>query len=430
MVTTRHAIAATGVIASLATLGVVAADRWPATLDSELPTARVTRGTLALDVQLTGELRAKRAVPVVAPRAGASLALVSLMGTGTAVRAGEVVMEFDPAEQAHALEQSQSELAEAEQEIVKMEADTEVQRAEDDLALLVARFDVRRAELEAVADPNLVAANEMKRRALALEEAQRRLVELEDRLSSRAETSRASLAVLEERRTQARLASRQAQELIDNLVVRAPFDGVVVVGPNEEGVQVFFFGMTMPDYRVGDMVSPGRLVAEIVDVGQLQIVAKVDEEQTPNLEAGQTAVVHIDALPDRELTATIEAVAGMVSGGGFFRDSGPVREFDVFLRIDTPDPRLRPGMSVRAAVAGRTLSDVLQVPRQAIFEEAGALVVYVVADGVIETRPVTVIRSGEGFVAIEGVAEGAEVALLDPAAEGRANRPTAQGAGP
>ena len=428
--TTRHAGAAAGIVVFVATLGAVAADRWPSTLDAELPTARVTRGTLALDVQLTGELRATRSVPLVAPRAGASLALVSLAATGTAVRAGEVVMQFDPAEQAHALEQSQSELAEAEQEIVKVEADTEVQKAEDDLALLIARFDVRRAELEAVADPNLVAANEMKRRALALEEAQRRLAELEDRLSSRAETSRASLAVLEERRTQARLASRQAQELIDNLVVRAPFDGVVVVGPNEEGLQVFFFGMTLPDYRVGDMVSPGRLVAEIVDVGQLQIVARVDEEQTPNLEAGQTAVVHVDALPGTELTATIEAVAGMVSGGGFFRDSGPVREFDVFLRIDTPDPRLRPGMSVRVTVAGRTLSDVLQVPRQAIFEQAGALVAYVVADGVIEARPVSVVRSGEGFVAIEGVAEGAEVALLDPAAEGRANRPTAQGAGP
>lgn len=428
--TIRHFLAAAGIIASLATLGAVAADRWPSTLETELPTARVTRGTLALDVRLTGELRAKRSVPVVAPRAGASLALVSLTATGTTVRAGEVVMEFDPAEQAHALEQSQSELAEAEQEIVKMQADTEVQQAEDDLALLIARFDVRRAELEAVADPNLVAANEMKRRALALEEAQRRLAELEDRLSSRAETSRASLAVLEERRTQARLASRQAQELIDNLVVTAPFDGVVVVGPNEEGLQVFYSGMTLPDYRVGDMVSSGRLVAEIVDVDQLQIVARVDEEQTPNLEAGQTAVVRVDALPDQELTATVEAVAGMVSGGGFFRSSGPVREFDVFLRIDTPDPRLRPGMSVRVTVAGRTLSDVLQVPRQAIFEQAGALVVYVVAGGALEARPVTVTRSGEGFVAIEGVAEGAEVALLDPAAEGRANRPAAQGAGP
>lgn len=428
--TIRHFLAAAGIIASLATLGAVAADRWPSALDTELPTARVTRGTLALDVQLTGELRAKRSVPVVAPRAGASLALVSLTATGATVRAGEVVMEFDPAEQAHALEQSQSELAEAEQEIVKMQADTEVQQAEDDLALLIARFDVRRAELEAVADPNLVAANEMKRRALALEEAQRRLAELEDRLSSRAETSRASLAVLEERRTQARLASRQAQELIDNLVVTAPFDGVVVVGPNEEGLQVFYSGMTLPDYRVGDMVSSGRLVAEIVDVDQLQIVARVDEEQTPNLEAGQTAVVRVDGLPEQELTATVEAVAGMVSGGGFFRNAGPVREFDVFLRIDTPDPRLRPGMSVRVTVAGRTLDDVLQVPRQAIFEQAGALVVYVVADGALQARPVTVTRSGEGFVAIEGVAEGAEVALLDPAAEGRASRPTAQGAAP
>ena len=42
-----------------------------------------------------------------------------------------------------------SELAEAEQEIVKMKADADVQNAQDDVALLTARFDVRRGELDA-----------------------------------------------------------------------------------------------------------------------------------------------------------------------------------------------------------------------------------------------------------------------------------------
>ncbi len=427
--TRRYAVVAAGSVVALAALALAAADRWPAAGDADLPVARVTRGTVALDVQITGELRAKRSVPLAAPRAGGSLPLVRLAGTGTAVRRGDVVMEFDPAEQAHALEQSRSELEEAEQEIVKMQADAAVRQAEDDVALLTARFDVRRAELEAVNDPDLIPAIEARRHALALEEARRRLAELEEGLASRAATDRAALAVLEERRTQARLASRQAQRIIDDLVVRAPFDGVVVVGDNRDGVQVFFSGMTLPEYRVGDMVGPGRLVAEIVEVSQLQIVAKVDEQRSPNLEAGQAAVVRVDGLPGHTLAATVEAVAGMVSRDGFFSRSGPVREFDVFLEVDAPGPRLRPGMTVRVTVAGRTLSDVLQVPRQAIFEQAGAPVVYVDVDGVFEPRRVTVVGSGDGAVAIEGVAEGAAVALVDPTAD-RAGPPTAPGAAP
>ncbi len=426
--TTRYAIAAAGAVVVLATLGMVAADRWPLANEADLPTARVTRGTVALDVQIEGELRAKRSVPLAAPRAGRSLPLILLAGTGAAVRTGDVVMEFDPAEQAHALEQSQSELEEAEQEIVKMQADAEVRQAEDAVALLTARFDVRRAELQAVSDPNLIAANEAKRRMLALDEARRRLTELEEGLSSRAATNRAAGAVLEERRTQARLASQRAQQIIDNLVVRAPFDGVVVVSENQDGVQVFFSGMTLPEYRVGDTVGPGRIVAEIVEVSQLQIVAKVDEQESPNIEAGQTADVHVDGLPDQPLAATVEAVAGMVSRDSLFSSTGPVREFDVFLQLDASDPRLRPGMSVRVTVAGRTLSDVLQVPRQAIFEQDGSPVVYVNVDGVFEARRVTVVGSGVGTMAIEGVAEGTEVALLDPTAGGGAGQPTAPGA--
>lgn len=428
--TRRHALVVAGSAVVLAALALAAADRWPAAGDADLPVARVTRGTVALDVQITGELRAKRSAPLAAPRAGGSLPLVRLAGTGTAVRRGDVVMEFDPAEQAHALEQSRSELEEAEQEIVKMQADAAVRQAEDDVALLTARFDVRRAELEAVNDPDLIPAIEARRHALALEEARRRLAELEEGLASRAATDRAALAVLEERRTQARLASRQAQRIIDDLVVRAPFDGAVVVGGNRTGVQVFFSGMTLPEYRVGDMVGPGSVVAEIVEVGDLQIVAKVDEQQSPNLEAGQTAVVRVDGLPGDTLAATVEAVAGMVSRDGFFSRSGPVREFDVFLEVDAPDARLRPGMTARVTVAGRTLSDVLQAPRQAIFEQAGAPVVYAAVDGVFEARPVTVVGSGGGVVAIEGVADGTEVALVDPTAAVGTGPPSAPGAAP
>ena len=425
--TTRYVVAAAGAVV-LTTLGIVAADRWPSPIAADMPTARVTRGTLALDVQITGELRARRSVPMVAPRAGASLPLLFLARTGTAVQTGDVIMEFDPAEQAHALEQSRSELEEAEQEIVKRQADADVQAAEDDVALLTARFDVRRAELQVVTDLRLIAANDAKRNALALEEAQRGLAELEGSRVSRDATSRAALAVLDERRTRARLASRQAQQIIDDLGVRAPLDGVVVVRENRDGVRVFFSGMTLPEYRVGDMVGPGRVVAEIVEVGQLQIVAKVDEQERPSLEAGQTAVVHVDGLPEHPLAATVEAVAGMVSRDGFFNASGPVREFDVFLQLETLDPRLRPGMTVQVTVAGRTLSDVLQLPRQAIFEKEGDPVVYVSEDGVFAAQPVTVVGRSDGSVAIEGVTEGAEVALLDPTAGERGDETTPQGA--
>ena len=61
----------------------------------------------------------------------------------------DVVMEFDPADQQYALEQAESELLEAEQEIIKRRAETQAQEAQDKVTLLTAQFDVRRAALDA-----------------------------------------------------------------------------------------------------------------------------------------------------------------------------------------------------------------------------------------------------------------------------------------
>ena len=92
-----------------------------------LPSTRVTRGPLKLTVYATGEIRAGRTATLVVPPAGGMLRLVTMLSTGTHVKAGDVVFEIDPADQEFALEQAKSEMAEAEQQIVKTRADSAVQ---------------------------------------------------------------------------------------------------------------------------------------------------------------------------------------------------------------------------------------------------------------------------------------------------------------
>ncbi len=95
-----------------------------------IPTARVKRGQLDLKVYTTGEMRATRAVMLVAPPVGGgTLKIIRLVKTGTGVKAGDLVVEFDPSEQQYNLEQNRSELLQAEQEITKAKADAAVQTA-------------------------------------------------------------------------------------------------------------------------------------------------------------------------------------------------------------------------------------------------------------------------------------------------------------
>src|SRR5581483_3452613 len=145
----------------------------------------------------------------------------------------------------------------------------------------------------------------------------------------------------------------------------------------------------------------------------MEIRAKINEQQRNNVSAGQPATVESAVLPDAKLAAKVATVSGLAQSD-WFGSSGPLHDFDVVLRLDRGDPRLRPGTTVRLAIAGSRVDHVLHVPRQAIFEKNGKPVVYVRNGDRFEARVVTPTHRTESRVAIDGVAEGAEVALVNP----------------
>ena len=64
-----------------------------------IPTARVVEGDVPVVVHATGELRPVRSVGLVAPAIGGPLQILHITGTGTPVKEGDVVVEFDLSEQ-------------------------------------------------------------------------------------------------------------------------------------------------------------------------------------------------------------------------------------------------------------------------------------------------------------------------------------------
>jgi HlyD family secretion protein len=403
-----------GVLAAGAAI-VVAVPTLPAR-NQDVPTARVTKGPLKLTVHAVGELRAGRTVTLVAPSVGGMLRIVKLVQTGVAATSGETVVEFDPADQQYALEQSKSELAEAEQEIVKMKADAAVQGAQDEVAMLTARFDVRRAELDASGN-EFIGALDAKKNLLSLEEAQRRLAQLEEDVKSRAATNNASLAVVLEKRTKAQLGMQRAEQVIDSLVLRAPLGGVVSLKENRDASGgMMFFGMILPEYRAGDQVWPGRPVADVIESGRMELRAKVDESDRGNLIAGQPATVAIDALPGETFTARVGQLSGLASRANFFDAASVTRLFDVTFQFDRPDPRLKAGVSARVTIQGKEVPDALHVPRQAVFDKKGKTYMFVKVGDRFQEREIKVQQRTESRVAISGLPEGTEIALVDPTA--------------
>jgi multidrug resistance efflux pump len=375
-----------------------------------VPTTRVQKGTLELDINTPGELRTPHSAMLVAPSVNGTLQIVHLAKTGTQVKAGDVVVEFDPSEQEYNLEQSRSQLAEAEQQIAKARADAEVKTAEDKVALLKAKFDVRRAELE-VSRNELVSDIDAKKNLLNLEEAKRRLAQLEQDINSRTASNTAAIALLEEKRQTALLGMKQAQRGIDNMQVKSPIDGLVSIRDNMDSGMTFY-GMTLPEYREGDLVYSGRFLAEVLDLNQMEVLAKVYESDRSNISVGQVAEVRLDAQPVAIVPAKVKNIAGMASRNDF----GPnaIGRFDVSFSLAHHENEFRPGTSAEILVRGNQIKDQLYLPSQCLFDRDGKQIVYVKHGNNFDPAEVKVKFRTENRVALENLPEGTEVALVNP----------------
>ena len=417
---------ATGIAIVLASAAVLAAARWSSltTESTGIPYDRVRRGNLELTVHATGELRATHTSTLNSPPiGGGSLQITRLLHTGTLVKKDDLVIEFDPSEQQYKLEQNRSELLQAEQEITKARADDQVQKAKDKVALLKARFDVRRAELE-VGKNELASAIDAKKNDLALDQARRALAQLEQDIRSHAASGKANIGLAEEKHNKAKLAMEQAQQNIEKMKVRAPMDGIVAIEKNREG-DFFFGGMSIPDYHEGDQTNPGSAIARVIDPKDMEVTAKIAERDRGNLKVGQTVDLQFDALPGSSLRGTVKTIGAMASHNFWDDEIGGV--FDITVQVPGSDPRLRAGFTVQVVVVGDVQKGVLYVPRQALFMNEGKRVIYVKNGSGFEAREVKVAAETESRAAIAGLSDGAEVALVNPAAPTKATGSSSSG---
>jgi HlyD family secretion protein len=413
----RRSIAAAWVIAAavLVTIGVAAFARQEATPDTNgIPTAAVRSGDVVVEVHATAEVRAARASLLSAPGIPGTLQIVQIMPTGSRARAGDTVVQFDPAEQQYQLAQSRSQLAQAEQDLRKLEDDTTVKQSQHAIEIMKAKFALRRAELD-LRGNELVGKIQAEKNKLALDETTRRLEQLEGDASTLTADARASRAGLEEKRNKARLDVEGAERNIERMTLAAPFDGIVIAQENRDAAGgMFFFGMTMPEYRQGDVVQPGRPVAELFDPGALDVIARIGEADGSNVSPGQTAQVQL--YPD--WNRTLQAKVISVGGGGPRRFwEANTRQMELVLRVVGDSKGLQPGWSGTVVITGEPVRKATFVPRQALVDRDGKSLLYVrQGNGFVATN-VKVLRRTETAAVIEGIPAGTIIALRNPDAE-------------
>jgi len=371
-----------------------------------VPTTHVKRGDVYPTVTAKGELKGGNSEELAAPMIGAAdMHITVLRKAGDLVKAGEIVLQFDTTDQAFKLKESQADLAEAEQQVLKAQAEGEAQQEENNYQLMKAKADVRQAELDCRKN-RMLSVIVAKQNDLALESAKDHLKQLEQDTANFKATNQAGVAIQEAARSKAQVQSAAARKNIDAMTIRAQRAGYVAVRQNPN-VNWGYRGMMLPPFRIGDRVNPGMVIAEIPNLSSWELTANIGELDRGHLAKGAKVDVKIVAVPFRKFHGSIKDMAGT---------SGPPwdRRFECKITLDDPSPELRPGMNANVVINAETLHKVLWVPGQAVFESDGRTFAYVKSGSGFAPADVKLVRRSESQAVITGLSEGQVVALANP----------------
>lgn len=402
------------IIASLAGLAVVVivsagmSRVFGGSTTADVPTTEVIRGEFIDYLQVRGEMKAVRSVPLTVPTTGGGdLQILELAKNGMSIKKGDVIVRFDPMTVERTLNDRRSDFKQADEEIAKTRAQYRIQEQQAQTDLTKARYDVRRAELDTVPH-EFLSRMEREQKLLALADAKARMAEAERKLKALRDIEQAELGSKTQKRDKARYDMEHSQRQLGGLQIVAPVDGVVAIMPNWRSC------CPPPDFKAGDRAWPGQVIAEVPDLSTLRVTAPLEEAERGRMQLGQRVVVRADAVPDKELAGTIADISALARVD--FSNWPPQRNFNLIVQLDDMDPRLRPGMNATVRVAVDRVADVVLIPARAVFEKEGRSVAYVPRSrGGWEERPMQIARRGqEQHVVREGVRPGERVALKDP----------------
>ncbi len=158
--------------------------------------------------------------------------------------------------------------------------------------------------------------------------------------------------------------------------------------------------------NIGEVANPGTPLLTIVDISR--VVARVDVAQAESsaVKIGQTATL---TQPDSK--QEIQGKVTMVSPAA----DPSSTTVQVWITIDNPGERLKPGTAVHAAIATEVFKAASVVPVAAVLpgEEGGTAVLTVSADNVAHKRAVTLgVREGKQVQILSGVNPGEEVVVV------------------
>ena len=214
-------------------------------------------------------------------------------------------------------------------------------------------------------------------------------VEVGDRVSKGQKLVQMDAANLKQTKMQLDVKKTAYKNLLENTSLQSPINGVV----------------TARNYDNGDMYSGGEPVLVVEQITPVKLLINVSETYFTKVKKGTPVDVKLDVYGDEVFTGTINLIYPTIDA--------TTRTFQVEIRLDNKDQRVRPGMFARATLNFGTAENVV-VPDLAIVKQAGSgdRYVFVYKDGKVSYNKVELgRRMGTEYELKSGVPDNSQVVV-------------------
>jgi HlyD family secretion protein len=314
---------------------------------------------------------------------------------GQNVKKGQLLVQMDDADARSAAATALAQIRRAQADLSAVENGgnrEEVLTIESQLAKARTARDTAQRNFDALQllqQEGAASAGEVKAASDQLQRANADVTLLEQKQKER--YSAPEVARVEAQKSEAEAAYAAAEDRLNQLNVRAPFDGVVYSLPVLQGAYV----------------NPGELVLQEADLSKVRVRAFVDEPDVARLAAGDAIDVTWDAVPGRVWHSSVTSMPAVIKPHGT-RNVG-----ETTFIVDNNDLRLLPNVNVGVSVITAEHKNVLTVPREAVHQEDNQTYVYEIQGDTLQRRDVQTSISNLTQVEVTGgINENAQVALV------------------
>ena len=354
--------------------------------------AMVERGTIRSLVSTNGKIEPLQSFEAHAP-VGTTVRKL-LVKEGQHVKKGQLLVQLDDAEASSQAARALSQVRAAQAETSAVQSGgnrEEVLTLESQVAKARTGRDTAQRNLDALRrlqQNGAASPGEVKQAEDQLSAAETDLKLLQQKQKDR--YSQPEIARVEAQKSEAESTYAATENILRQLNIRAPFDGIVYSLPVHQG----------------SYVNPGDLVLQEADLSKVLVRAFVDEPDVGRLARGQTIELTWDAVPGRTWQGSVNTVPSTVKLLGT-RNVG-----ETTCVVDNQDLKLLPNINVGVTIVTAEHPNALTVPREAVRLDGGKTFVFQVVNDELQRRDIqTSISNLTEVEVIGGIADKALLAL-------------------